>query len=217
MIQRTSESTFRVVQKGAVSIELFKKMLSLKRQYEAHESVISVQLGYNELHIECSDMGVMDLEFKPVVDEIITRLVRIPVCYELGKDMDHLSEQLKLDREAIKTIHTSGLYPVHMIGFIFGFPYLSGLDERLHIARKSVPELKIEAGSVGIGGSQTGIYPANSPGGWHIIGKTPVKLYSLDEADTLIRPGDLVEFYAISLEDYQTYKQGEVEIIEKRI
>ena len=97
-----------------------------------------------------------------------------------------------------------------MIGFLPGFPYLGGMNKRLNTPRLTNPRVKIEAGSIGIGGEQTGIYPLASPGGWQIIGKTPSKLYDKNrEPISLINPGDWVKFIPITLQEYKEMEKGE--------
>ena len=93
-----------------------------------------------------------------------------------------------------------------MIGFLPGFPYMGEVDERIAIPRKSEPRTNVEAGSIGIAGKQTGIYPLDSPGGWQIIGKTPLKLFNKEKDDPVIfKPGDEVEFYSISEDELTNY------------
>lgn len=130
----------------------------------------------------------------------------IPVCYHhsLGFDLHVYAQKIKLSVEETINIHTSKLYTIYCLGFLPGFLYLGELDERLHLPRKSKPLLKVPKGSVGIGGKQTGIYPQESPGGWHIIGNCPVNLFDVEtEPPSPFKPGDQIQFYPISLSDYQ--------------
>lgn len=133
------------------------------------------------------------------------RIVEIPVCYEngLGPDIEFVAEHAGLSVEEVIKIHSAKPYLIYMLGFQPGFPYLGGLDERIHTPRLDTPRLKLEAGSVGIGGKQTGLYPMESPGGWQIIGLTPVRCYNPD-SDTPIpyRAGDYISFIPISYEEY---------------
>lgn len=140
------------------------------------------------------------------------RIIRLPVCYEdeFGIDTAHVSASQQLSREDIVNIHTASTYRVYMIGFLPGFPYMATLDERLVLPRKPKP-VPVIAGSVGIAGSQTGIYPFNSPGGWNIIGRTPIGLFHPDShGSTLFRTGDRVQFYPISLKAFQEMEQQEL-------
>ena len=133
------------------------------------------------------------------------RIVKIPVCYdrEYGPDIDDVARHAGISTEEVIKIHTSTPYLVYMLGFQPGFPYLGGLDERIHTPRLETPRIKLEAGSVGIGGGQTGLYPMESPGGWRIIGVTPVRCYN-PEKDMPIpyMAGDHIKFESITKEEF---------------
>jgi inhibitor of KinA len=132
------------------------------------------------------------------------REVRIPVCYhkDFAPDLQRVADLKNLSFDDIIRLHTGKKYRVFMLGFLPGFPYLGKTDKKINVARKDEPE-KVKAGSVGIAGRQTGIYPFNSPGGWQIIGKTPVKLFDKEKTEiTLLKPGDVVEFFSISKEEF---------------
>lgn len=136
--------------------------------------------------------------------ETVERLIKIPVCYdeEFALDIHELSVAKNISIERIIKIHTSKNYKVYMLGFLPGFAYMGEVDEQITMSRKTQP-MPIEAGSVGIAGVQTGIYPLASPGGWQIIGRTPLKLFNADrEEPALLRAGDTVQFYSISKEDF---------------
>ncbi len=125
----------------------------------------------------------------------------IPVCYggEFGPDLADVATAHQTTPDAIVAAHCDGLYTVAMIGFLPGFPYLEGLDASLHTPRRSSPRTAVPAGSVGIGGSSTGVYPFTSPGGWHIIGRTPRALFSTRrEQPSLLQAGDKVRFVGIT-------------------
>lgn len=126
-----------------------------------------------------------------------TRTVEIPVVYggTAGPDLAVVASHAGMSPEDVAHIHAAGQYLVHMIGFAPGFPYLGGLDPRLACPRRATPRTTVPAGSVGIGGSQTGIYPLESPGGWQLIGRTPLVLFDpAREPPALLRPGDRVRF-----------------------
>jgi len=126
----------------------------------------------------------------------------IPVCYdaELGPDLADVSDLTGLATEEIVKLHTGPEYPIYFLGFSPGFAYLGGLSPALAVPRLASPRKLVPAGSVAIGGEQTGIYPTNSPGGWRIIGRTPVRLFKPSDASrpTLFQPGDRVRFRSIS-------------------
>ena len=131
------------------------------------------------------------------------RIIEIPVFYggEYGPDLQEVADYNKLTIDEVIRIHTSRDYLVYMLGFAPGFPYLGGLDARLITPRRATPRLEIAAGSVGIGGEQTGIYPFATPGGWQIIGSTLTPLFSLhNNPPTLLQAGDLVRFVAVKEE-----------------
>ncbi|MTH52843.1 5-oxoprolinase subunit PxpB [Bacillus mangrovi] len=137
--------------------------------------------------------------------------VKIPVCYdeEFGMDLDEVAAHNGISKEEVIEIHTSGHYPVYMIGFSPGFPYLGGMSEKIAAPRKEKPRPKIPAGSVGIAGTQTGVYPMETPGGWQIIGRTPLRLFDAEQnPPALLKAGDSVEFYAISKEEYDRLKES---------
>ena len=129
----------------------------------------------------------------------------IPVCYdeEFGTDLARLSEEKNLSISEIIQIHCSKKYRVYMLGFLPGFAYMGEVDDRIVAGRKAQPT-QIIAGSVGIAGKQTGIYPLNSPGGWQIVGRTPKKLFDpLKSESCLLKAGDEVEFYSITKDEFK--------------
>ena len=136
-------------------------------------------------------------------------VVRIPVCYAtaFSPDLDFVATQKGLTIDELVQIHTSQNYRVYMLGFLPGFPYMGITDERISITRKPVPRPEVQAGSVGLAGRQTGIYPLNSPGGWQIIGRTPFDLFDKNRAHpVLLKAGDAVEFYSITEDEYTDIK-----------
>jgi len=141
-------------------------------------------------HIEVPDSG---------------RRITIPVCYEspYGEDISQVANICGLNIPDVIELHTRTDYLIHFIGFLPGFPYLGGLDPRLHLPRRNSPRRLVERGSVAIGGGQTGIYPLGSPGGWHILGRTPLRLFDFQkEPVVLLQSGDRVRFKAISKNQY---------------
>ena len=134
--------------------------------------------------------------------------VIIPVCYDhtLGFDLPWVAEYLQCSDEEIIALHVQQIYRVYMIGFIPGFPYMGILPEKLQVPRKQTPSMKIPLGSVAIAGKQTGIYPAEVPGGWHVIGRTPLKMFDkTKEPYSYLNAGDMVQFKAITLEEFNQY------------
>ena len=147
------------------------------------------------------------LQQSPEHTESKERLVKIPVCYEkeFALDIQELAATKNISVEDVIQIHTAKNYKVYMLGFLPGFTYMGEVDEKIATARKPQP-VNITAGSVGIAGKQTGIYPLASPGGWQIIGRTPLKLFDAEkEESTLLRAGDTVQFYSIDKHEFENY------------
>ncbi len=133
------------------------------------------------------------------------RSIELPVCYDptLALDISYVMEQQKLSWQEIVNLHTQKAYRVFMLGFIPGFAFMGKINPYLEIARKQEPRLKVPKGSVGLAGLQTGIYPDEVPGGWQIIGRTPIPLFQTKNEDPfLLKAGDDVRFYAIDLDTF---------------
>jgi len=138
-------------------------------------------------------------------------LVEIPVCYggELGPDLEDVARRHALSPDDVVRLHAGGDYLVYMVGFMPGFAYLGGLPEQLVTPRRSEPRMRVPTGTVGIGGSQTGVYPMESPGGWNLIGRTPRRMFlPTREPPTLLRRGDRVRFRPIGLDEFETWNPG---------
>ena len=136
--------------------------------------------------------------------------VNIPVCYDfsLGLDLKEIALTLGISVEELIEIHCSTIYSIYMIGFLPGFPYMASVDERIRINRKSTPRTFVPKGSVGIAGEQTGIYPLDSPGGWQLIGQTPINIFDVSkEIPCLLQPGDAIQFNSISLSEFEEIKK----------
>jgi KipI family sensor histidine kinase inhibitor len=131
--------------------------------------------------------------------------VEIPVVYggEYGPDLEFVAQHNGLTQEEVIEIHTSGSYLIYMLGFTPGFPFLGGLSERVFTPRRQTPRTVVLAGSVGIANNQTGIYPIDSPGGWQLIGRTPVKLYNpAHDNPILLKAGNYLKFKKITETEY---------------
>jgi inhibitor of KinA len=131
--------------------------------------------------------------------------VRIPVCYggDLGPDLANVASFAKIGESDVVRVHTATTYRVFMLGFVPGFAYLGMVDERIAMPRHSTPRVRVPLGSVGIAGAQTGVYSADTPGGWQVIGRTPLKPFDPGRADPfLMKAGDTVQFYAIERGEY---------------
>lgn len=146
------------------------------------------------------------------------RVFRIPVCYEgeYAPDMAEVCRLTGLTKEQVISLHSSVDYLIYMLGFLPGFPYLGGMAEALAVPRLDSPRTAIPPGAVGIGGKQTGIYPLASPGGWRLIGRTPVKLYDPQRQEPILyRAGDYIRFYPISPAEFSQIPTGIIEMREE--
>lgn len=211
------DSALNVEFKQEISPEISGLVHSCARMLEEHpiEGVIecipticSLMVCYNPQIISyealCACLQTRRKDITGTAQET-RRIVEIPVCYggEFGPDIDFVAEHAQLSVPDVIRIHAGVDYLIDMLGFMPGFAYLGGLDKRLHTPRLQSPRTCIEAGSVGIGGAQTGIYPLPSPGGWRLIGKSPVCLYDpFRDHPILYAAGDYLRFIPISEEDF---------------
>ena len=144
----------------------------------------------------------------PVQEYVMAeRIIRIPVCYEddFSPDLRQQAAAKNIAVDEVIQIHTSSCYKVYMLGFLPGFAYMGEVDEKIIMPRKSQPQ-NVVAGSVGIAGKQTGIYPLASPGGWQIIGRTPLKLFDMvREEPVLLKAGFTVQFYVINKNEFKNF------------
>jgi inhibitor of KinA len=134
--------------------------------------------------------------------------VRIPVCYggDLGPDLARVAEFADMAEPDVVSVHAGTMYRVFMLGFIPGFAYLGIVDERIAMPRRATPRVRVPAGSVAVAGGQTGVYPAETPGGWQLIGRTPVKPFDALRHDPfLMKAGDTVQFYPIDRGEYDRW------------
>lgn len=200
---------------------------SFKGFIECIPSYTSLTVFYDPLLVEKSHaykVGKMVSPYKDVrsiIEDMLTNLkdeeiethrtVEIPVCYggECGPDLEFVAKQNNLTTDEVISLHSGGEYLVYMLGFAPGFPFLGGMSEKIATPRRSTPRTSIPAGSVGIAGKQTGVYPISTPGGWQLIGQTPLSLFlSEKEPPSLLQAGDIVKFYPISYNDFLEWKEG---------
>lgn len=174
----------------------------------------SVSIIYDPLKInpfekvrEKLESILSSLDFSSEYEE---HIVEIPVCYgnEYGPDIEYVAKVNNISVNEVIEVHSKGKYLVYMIGFAPGFPYLGGMSEKIAAPRRNTPRTAVPKGSVGIAGMQTGIYPLETPGGWQIIGRTPIKLFDAESNErTLLKCGDIIKFYPISCEEYLKLKE----------
>lgn len=160
------------------------------------------QIGFKELTKRFEGLmgSLASIEIPP------PSVIEIPVLYggEMGPDIENVAEHNHKTVEEVIDIHTSKEYLIYMLGFIAGFPYLGGMSKEIATPRLKNPRVKIDGGSVGIAGEQTGIYPVDSPGGWQLIGRTPLKLYDSErEKPILLEAGQYIKFKAITEDEYR--------------
>ncbi len=158
--------------------------------------------GYEKMKKRLESLVRVDIK----VGQTKRKIFEIPVLYggEYGPDLASIADHAGISEDEVVLIHSSKDYLIYMLGFLPGFCYLGGLDERIHTPRLSNPRLRIRAGSVGIGGSQTGIYPLDSPGGWQLMGMTPIKTYDPErEIPILVEAGNYIRFVPIDEEQYK--------------
>jgi len=176
----------------------------------------SLLIRYDPLELTRNDLqkhveGLLQQEQKQIAPAFVTE---IPVCYggEFGPDLEQVSKHSKKSIEEVINYHTSVDYLIYMLGFTPGFPYLGGLPQEIACPRLSTPRTAVPAGSVGIAETQTGIYPMLSPGGWQIIGRTPLSLFDPNrETPVLLQAGDYLRFVEVTQEEYLAIAR-EVEI-----
>lgn len=176
------------------------------------KEIVEIRAGYQSSSIIWSSTPDLPFlketlaRFEVNSTEVECRIWRIPVCYEseYGKDLHALAKAKRILPEELIHLHSRQNYQLIFYGFLPGFMYLSGLDPQLSQPRKSIPDRVIQAGSVAIGGDQTGIYPMESPGGWHVIGRTPIPFFDpKNNPPVWAKPGDEIRFYAISSSEFE--------------
>jgi inhibitor of KinA len=214
-----NESTHRRVQAAwrALSVE------KLPGVSEAVPAYTSVTLFYDPWQVvqagapETEIVGWLTAKVRerlkdpPKAAKAKPRSVEIPVCYggEFGPDLARVAAQAKLSPEEVIKRHSKASYLVYLIGFAPGFPYLGGLPRELATPRHAKPRMEVPAGSVGIAGEQTGIYPQVTPGGWNLIGATPVRLFRpADNPPVHLQAGDEVKFKPITVEEFAKLKEA---------
>lgn len=182
----------------------------------------TVTIFYDPIHVFRKDQAVLPYDYvcqeiSDWLDQLHTsssaepRVVEIPVLYggDAGPDLEYVANHNQLTPEEVVNIHTGGDYLVYMIGFAPGFPYIGGMSEKIAAPRRKSPRLSIPAGSVGIAGEQTGVYPIESPGGWQLIGRTPLALFQPDEKHpSLLQAGDTIRFTSITKQEYDQWGDG---------
>ena len=201
-----------------ISLEINHKVMALKMVLEQKpiRGIVELIPTYCSLLIQYDPM---DLRYGQLREKLYTlvnqlnkvemppkQVVEIPVAYggEYGPDLGEVARVHNISEDEVIKLHSEPEYPIYMLGFVAGFPYLGGMNKAIATPRKKSPRLKIEAGSVGIAGEQTGIYSVESPGGWQIIGRTPLKLYDVNRNEpVLLKAGQYIKFKPITKEEFR--------------
>ena len=211
---------------ATISKDIIEDIISFERKVKEIDSILDTIIAYNSLLIRYqnpiinNEIIISQLKTKYEASSYSIKqdqfLWYIPVCYDVsfGIDLEEIACKKKCSVADIIKWHTEGDYLVYFLGFQPGFLYLGGLHQNLHIPRKSNPRVRVDKGSVGIGGSQTGIYPQNSSGGWNIIGKSPLNFFNMKASNPCFaKPGDRIQFVAV---DLHTFYQIEREVANQK-
>jgi inhibitor of KinA len=173
-----------IIAYNSLTIIYHNEIFDFKKEVEELQSIYNSDFNYTQKDVD---------------------LWEIPVCYDLGFgiDLQEISAKSNLSIDEIIKLHSEKIYTIFFIGFLPGFLYLGGLNDKIFFDRKQNPRLQVAKGSVAIGGKQTGIYPSNSAGGWNIIGKTPINFFDVKKANPCFsKAGDKIKFIPVSLEEY---------------
>jgi inhibitor of KinA len=216
-----SDSSLLVVFGNTISRELHGRVMALfhalqvrcdRRLRNLHPGYASLLIDFDPLRLTHDELTAMVQELEGAGDSATgtnASVVTIPVCYdtEFGPDLTDVAQHAGLSVEEVVHLHSSPAYLVYFLGFSPGFVYLGGLPEVLHTPRLTTPRISIAAGSVGIAGSQTGIYPVDSPGGWRLIGRTPLRMFDPEASPpTRLQPGDRMRFAAIDRATFEEFQ-----------
>ncbi|WP_345241827.1 5-oxoprolinase subunit PxpB [Pontibacillus salipaludis] len=217
------ENGIKIVFPNHISQEIHERILKLYQSIKRHavEFITDIVPSYTVLTVYFNETLTSFNQMKEKLESIWasadkkdetapSRVVILPVYYggDVGEDLEKVASVNNVSAEEVIDLHSSRDYLTYMIGFLPGFPYLGGMDERIATPRLEKPRARVEAGSVGIAGSQTGVYPIGSPGGWNIIGQTPVPIVDFTrEEPFLIEMGDYIRFRPVQHEEYEDIKE----------
>jgi KipI family sensor histidine kinase inhibitor len=216
-IAPASDSALFISFGDGISLELHRRVMRLFCAMERlqdpcirnlHPAYASLLVDFDPLRLTHEELTAV---VAPLIDEStssgpeLARHIEIPVCYapEFAPDLQHVARHSLLSEEQVIAAHAAGDYFVYFLGFTPGFAYLGGLDSKLHVPRLATPRKHVHAGSVGLAGEQTGVYPSDSPGGWQLIGRTPLRMFdaSIDPPSRL-QPGDRIRFLRIDRSEF---------------
>ncbi|WP_323704683.1 5-oxoprolinase subunit PxpB [Mammaliicoccus sp. Dog046] len=222
-IKPIDETHFMIYEENVIDTEIKSKISSIANLIDSqdHPAIISVTPSYRSimvtydvlqitLEVLLDDLGLNNLKHDELNSQQSKRLITIPVAYggAYGPDLNVVSNHANLSEDEVIKLHTEPNYLIYAIGFLPGFPFLGGLNKQIFTPRKETPRSKIVQGSVGIANNQTGLYPKSSPGGWQIIGRTPIDVFNLDRNPMILyEAGDYIAFKAISNEEFDNIEK----------
>lgn len=213
-----SDSSLLVEFGAVIAPEIQDQVLGLFRALQARREahIRNLHPGYASLLVDFDPLAISHEDVETLVESLLSagfveteeksEVVEMPVCYdaEFGPDLADVAAYTKLSVEEVVRLHASATYRVCFLGFTGGFAYLGGMPEMLQTPRLATPRRAVAAGSVGIAGGQTGIYPTQTPGGWRLIGRTPLRMFDAwAEPPTRVQAGDRVRFLAIDRAEFE--------------
>jgi KipI family sensor histidine kinase inhibitor len=202
-----------------ISAQVLNVFRALQERQDKH--IRNLHPGYVSLLVDFDPLSTTQEQIYAMIEEAalaqetnalarLGKLVEVPVCYgeEFGPDLADVASHAKLKAEEVVKLHSSTTYDVCFLGFTAGFTYLSGMPEKLSMPRLTTPRRAVAAGSVGIAGAQTGVYPTETPGGWRLIGRTPMRMFNAKRSvPTLVMPGDQIRFVPINRGEFDRLSQ----------
>jgi KipI family sensor histidine kinase inhibitor len=181
--------------------------------YETVPTYRSLMVLHDPLEIDTASLiaKLRTLLDAPGTGDAQTKLWRIPACYDraYAPDLEEIATRTRLGEEEVVKLHSGTVFHVYMVGFVPGFPYMGDLPAALELPRRADPRVKVPAGSIAIAARQTAVYPLESPGGWHLIGSTPVRLFDVRSSrPALLAPGDKVRFEQIGAREFEDIRSA---------
>ncbi len=200
---------------------IIRDIVAFEKSVDKSRGIVDTVITYNALTIryDCEidfEVEVAELrdryKVKKKREDQASKCWQIPVCYDLdfGIDLDEIASAKELTVDEVIQFHSAPDYLIYFIGFQPGFLYLGGLNEKIHVPRKANPRLRVAKGSVGIGGSQTGVYPNDSAGGWNILGRSPIDFFDISKPQPCFASaGDRIKFRPIDKDSYHQIMEAE--------
>lgn len=218
-ITPASDSALLVTFGDSISLEAHRKVIALFRGLEQlrdrrvrnlHPAYASLLIDFDPLSVTHGELETLLLSLSSAVmndhvEGLTADLIEIPVCYEgdFAPDLASVAQHVRLTEEELVTLHAAGEYHVYFLGFSPGFAYMGGASHNLHVPRMETPRTHVSAGSVALAGEQTGIYPNDSPGGWQVIGRTPLRMFDPSRTPAArLGPGDRVRFKRVTRDEF---------------